>query len=317
MDNVKRIYVVDPGYSNFKIGYMEVDYSKKRIKMHSFRIPSAVSEFPDWYDSLYKGVKDSIAIEVNGRKYVVGQEALSVGVPIPTLSRGWLENIGCPLFIRRYCADFDELYLLLSVADWNKVERIKENIFSALPFPVEGRKIITVMQGTGIWIEAGSPGDVVVFDIGFNTVDVLISRYDEVEVNGRVVRKAVIPRELCFSLKEAGLVSFLEKINKDDPLRITGLLEFDDPDVVKLAREHYWEWLKTRLSARSEWRGIGSQVYRYIFGGGGARFLNLSEDEQKRSVIVKDPEMANVRGIMRLLARNLKREIVENRSSSM
>ena len=146
-------------------------------------------------------------------------------------------------------------------------------------------------QGLGVWIEGGAPGEAAVVDIGFNTVDVLIAR------NGKLVR------ELSFSLRECGLVSFLERVARDDPFRITRRLEEGDERLAALAREHYWEWLERQLSARSEWRRLGKNT-RLVFGGGGARFIPRMDN----ATIVRDPELANVRGVARSILKSLRQE---------
>ena len=299
-----RVYVVDPGYGNFKIAKITVNPEAGRIQTSFSKVPSAVSEIPEWSDSLKNTLRDTLAVSVYNRNYIVGKEALSCGVPIPTLTPGWLENFGIPVFVKAFCADFDRLYILLSMSDWDKKDTIISRIREIFPEKTSDQ-IFFLVQGSGIWVEAGRPGDAVVLDIGFNTVDVLVTRYRTVERNGRTVKVPFIPRELCFSLKEAGLVSFLEKASKDDPFRIARLLEGGDEYLTRLAREHYFEWLKTRFFARSEWRGVAGEIRHLVIGGGGAFFVE-PEREDFKITIVREPDMANVKGMTRVVVADIK-----------
>lgn len=272
---------MDPGYGNFKFAF--IDPEKRRIRLE--KAPSAVSEIPDWQAELQRDVAESAALEWKGKRYLVGNEAMLGGLPIPPFSAGWLEELACPLFARRYLTHGDRLYVLVSPADWDLRGKIAEGLREA------GFDNVTFLaQGTGIWIEGGAPPEAAVIDIGFNTVDVLMAR------EGKLVR------ELSFSLRECGLVSFLERVARDDPFRITRRLEEGDERLTKLAKEHYWEWLERQLSARSEWRRMGKSA-RLVFGGGGARFV----PEMENAVIVREPELANVRGVARSILKKLKR----------
>ena len=299
-----KVYIVDPGYGNFKIAKIFVSPSSR---IHTFfeKVPSAISEIPDWSDILRDTLKDSLSVSVFGKNYIVGKEAFTCGVPLPTLTPGWLENFGIPVFVKTFCSDFDKLYILLSLADWDKKATIVNKIREVLPDKV-GNNVFFLIQGSGIWIEAGTPGDTAVLDIGFNTVDVLISQYKTVEKDGKLSRVPFIPRELCFSLKEAGLVSFLEKASKDDPFRIARFLEQGDERLTMLAKKHYFDWLKSRLFARSEWRTVAGNIKSLVIGGGGAFFVDVEQERDFKITIVPNPDTANVRGVAKVVLKEIK-----------
>ena len=303
-----KVYVVDPGYGNFKIAKLFVNLSSGRMQVSFDKIPSAISEIPEWSDTLKNSLKDSLSISVQGKSYVVGKDALSCGVPLPTLTPGWLENFGIPVFTKAFCYDFDRLYVLLSMSDWNKKDLIALRIREVLP-ERDHSNVFFLIQGSGIWIEAGTPGDVIVLDIGFNTVDVLVARYKTVEKNGKLIRVPFIPRELCFSLKEAGLVSFLERASKDDPFRIARFLEGGDEYLTQLARKYYFDWLKSRLFARSEWRVVASDIKSMVIGGGGAFFVDPEQEKEFKITIVPNADIANVKGVTKIVVKEIKESL--------
>lgn len=267
-----NIAIMDPGYSNFKI--MKINTLTK--KYLGILQPSVISEVPEWqYESL-SGIAYSATVSFRGKHYLTGNLALTYGLGIPSLTPGWLENLACPLFALTFCKEVEELYILLSPSDWEVKEKIKQSLAEA-----GFNNVKFAPQGIGIWIEAGSPKNAIVIDIGFNTVDVFIV------IDGKPIR------ELCFALKECGLISFLEKLTKDDPFRLARRLENGDQELADKARTYYYEWLMRQLEVRPEWRRRPTK-YVTVFGGGGAYFL--PKEVAKSSRIPRDPELANVRG---------------------
>lgn len=275
------IAVIDPGYSNFKIRKLNL---AKRFTLGIIQ-PSVISEVPEWQYKNLNGIAHSAAINFKGRYYLVGNLALSYGLGIPPFSQGWLEELACPLFTLSFCRDVKELYILLSPADWDLKEKIEKNLNEA-----GFNNIKFAPQGVGIWMDVGSPKNAIVIDIGFNTVDVFIV------IDGKPIR------ELCFALRECGLVSFLEKLTKDDPFRLARRLEEGDKDLTERAKEYYYGWLIRQLEVRPEWRRKPAK-YVLVFGGGGARFL--PDEVKKMARIPKDPEQANVRGFAQFLLSKL------------
>lgn len=275
------IGIIDPGYSNFKIARL----STKDKKYVTTIQPSIISEVPEWQSKYLEGIGFSACVEWRNKKYLVGYLALMYGFSVPSFVPGWMENLACPLFALSFCREADELYIMLSPADWDKKEKIQSNLTEA-----GFKKINFAPQGIGIWLDVGCPKNSVVIDIGYNTVDVLFT------IDGKPIR------ELCFALRECGLVSFLEKLTKDDPIRLARRLEEGDPDLREKAKNYYYPWLLQKLDSRSEWRKRSPKQI-LVFGGGGARFL--PDNIPEKHVIPKNPELANVRGFVKYLIKQL------------
>lgn len=279
------VAVIDPGYSNFKIARLNLTSKKYTTTVQ----PSVISEVPEWQYRHFEDLGYSACVEWRKKKYLAGLLALIYGFSVPSFAPNWMEDLACPVFALSFCKEVKELYVMLSPADWDKKERIyyslKEAGFTDVKF---------APQGIGIWFDTGCPRNAIVIDIGFNTVDVLFV------VDGKPVR------ELCFALRECGLVSFLEKLTKDDPFRLARKLEEGDQELSEKAKNFYYPWLLQKLETRSEWRKR-SQKHTLVFGGGGARFL--PEDLKDKSIIPKHPEISNVRGFAKYLIREHTRGI--------
>lgn len=284
--------VMDPGYGNFKIGKAD---PVKEIYLGTIQ-PSVISRVPQWEYEKLSGIGQSACIDWKGEKYLVGTLALTYGLSIPSLSQNWLTDLACPLFALSFCRGVEELYVMISPSDWelkSKIETsLKEAGFNNVKFAV---------QGTGIWLEAGSPRNAIVIDVGFNTVDVLMIN------NGTVIR------ELCFALRECGLVSFLEKLTKDDPMLLARRLEEGDQELAEKVKNYYYPWLFEKLEARTEWRKRPHQM-KLIIGGGGAYFV--PDDLRKKVTIPRHPELANVKGFTFFLMKKKKEELNRNENKS-
>lgn len=269
--------ILDPGYGNVKIA--KISMTEKRIDC--FIAPSVVSEIPEWQVETFDGVGQSSSVEYKGKKYIAGIPALTFGFRKPTLLENWIEEYGCPIYALSFCNDVKEIIVALSLADWNKRKKISENL-KEIGFD----NVTFAAQGLGIWFQVNAPEHAVVNDIGFNTVDVLIINHKKVL------------RELCFSIKEFGLISFLEKLTKGDPYILAMKLEQGDPELTQKVRDHYFQWLEEQMSVRSEWRRVLDSnvlVGNFIIGGGGARFF--PKKYRSYVIIPKDPEFANVEGL--------------------
>lgn len=266
------IAVMDPGYSNFKIAKIDTQ-SKEYLGAIQ---PSVISEVPEWQYKSLPDITYSACIEYKEKHYLVGTLALTYGLGIPSFIPGWLENLACPLFALAFCKEVKELYVLLSPSDWDIKNKIEASLVEA-----GFNNVKFAPQGIGIWLDVNSPRNATVIDIGFNTVDVFIV------IDGKPIR------ELCFALKGCGLVSFLEKITKDDPSLLARRLEDGDEELAKKATEYYYPWLMQQLQVRTEWRKRPKNSL-LVFGGGGAYFL--PKEVKQKSRIPRHPEMANARG---------------------
>ncbi len=272
-----RTLIIDPGYSSFKWAVVQ----NGRIR-EIRREPTVISEIPEWLPRIDFGVSEGDNPEWKGKRYSVGLPALG-GLKVP-VDRQTLFELALPLFLKHAgIEEGDHVVVLISLSDWDRVPVVNE-VFRELG--VEGR---VIPQGVGIWIEAGAPRDAVVIDIGFNTVDVIPFR------NGRVQKDA------AFAMHGMGLVSFLTRIRKDDPNLLCERLEGGDGELRELIGKHYWQWVSRQIVSRPEWQAI--REGKFVLGGGGAYFIS-----REAGIRVKNPEVANVRGVARSIINQNKEE---------
>ncbi|MEM3423747.1 MAG: ParM/StbA family protein [Nitrososphaeria archaeon] len=287
--------VLDPGYGNVKVAKVSLEEKK----VYYFMTPSIISEIPEWQYETLSDIGQSASVFYKGKYYLAGLLATSYGFRKPTLIENFLEEYGIPVFALSFCKDVKKIFITLSISDWHKREKIAA-ILKELGF----EEVIFVVQGLGIWLCAKAPSDAVVVDVGFNTVDVLI-------INDRKV-----VRELCFSIKEYGLISFLEKLTKDDPYLLAMKLEQGDPELTQKVKKYYFPWLEEQMQVRPEWRRFvksGRIIGKFILGGGGARFFPIENPEGV--FIVKDPELANVEGVAKYYLNEYLKAEKENQDS--
>ncbi len=264
-----KTWVIDPGYSSFKVAYLENGKVKKL-----FKEPSLLAEIPEWC-SFDFGMEASNGIEWQGKRYTIGLPSVG-GLEIPVNNPETLYFIALPVFLlKQGVSREDKVIVLMSLADWDLKPKVLETLKE---FTGE---VKVIPQGVGIWFEAKAPQEASVVDVGFNTVDIIVFTSSKPEKN------------LSFSVKEAGIISFLSLMTKDDPKHTTSRLENCDEKLAQILKQNYWNWLKTRLNAFPQWKYAQSK--RLIFGGGGARFI-----PGEAGIIVKEPEFANVKGIARL-----------------
>jgi len=276
-----KTFVIDPGYSSFKVAVLENSKIRK-----IFKEPSILAEIPSWAD-FDLGMSGNNGVEWRDKRYNVGLPGCS-GLEIPVNNPETLYLTALPVFLlRQGIKQEDRVIVLMSLADWV----LKQKVIETLKEIVSEVKIIP--QGVGVWLEAKAPAECTIVDVGFNTVDVITFANSKPEKN------------LSFSAKEAGIISFLSLAIKDDPKHTTTQLESGDEELTRILKENFWNWLKTRLSAFPQWKYASSK--KLIFGGGGARFI-----DRKVGMVVKYPEFANVAGIAKLAIVKEREESYEN-----
>ncbi|MGC9100125.1 MAG: ParM/StbA family protein [Caldisericum sp.] len=281
------IAVMDPGYGNFKFALVNLENNDYTENIQ----PSIISRVPSWEYEKLDGIGQSACVSWKGEKYLVGTLATIYGLTLPSLSKNWLTNLACPLFALSFCKGVEELYVMLSPSDWDQKPIIEQSLKEA-----GFDKIYFAAQGTGAWLDVGAPSNAVIIDIGFNTVDVFI-----------VLNKTPI-RELCFALKECGLVSFIEKLTKDDPILLARRLEEGDTFLSEKITKHYFSWLFEKLETRTEWRKKPSGL-KIVIAGGGAYFI--PEELKKQAIVPKNPVLANVKGLAKFILKKRKDSIKE------
>jgi len=267
-----RTLVVDPGYSSVKWGFLV----GRRMEIH--KEPTILAEVPSFaqnWDSIDEN--DDEAFEWQGKRYLVGPPGIG-GLRLE-ITRENLLFIVLPFYLKRLIQSTEKIFILLSLADFDLTEKIRELITEVVP----GAEIKFLPQGYGAWLLSGS-ADAAIFDLGFNTVDVIPFRGGKPE------------KSLAFSLSRTGLASFLSLVRKDDPHLIARRLEAGDPELSLLLKKHYWPWLLERIRTRPEWPAISSLPF--FFAGGGAYFIPGSAGKK-----FKKPELVNVEGVLAFLKR--------------
>ncbi|MDQ7032239.1 MAG: hypothetical protein Q9M37_05930 [Desulfonauticus sp.] len=270
-----RKIIIDPGYSSVKFAVL--NGKKAKVK----RERTVLAQLPSWgvsFDTLGVGNNGKEGMEWQGKRWLVGPPALN-GLQLQ-VGKKELFYIVLPLYLQKLEAaeKAEEVIVCVSLADWDVTKILQQEVLVQV-HPALPAKTKFLPQGLGIWLQAGRPKDCIVLDIGFNTVDVLPFQ------NGKP------QKSLAFSISGAGLVSFLSLARRDDPREIAKALENGDEEMEKILKQHYLTWLEEKLNVRQEWQEI-KELPR-MYGGGGAYFV-----EGKKVKKVKNPELANVQGIV-------------------
>ncbi|MFH1674918.1 MAG: ParM/StbA family protein [Pseudomonadota bacterium] len=160
--------------------------------------------------------------------------------------------------------------------------------------------------------EQGRPVDerinqnVLVLDIGFNTVDVLgvidgrpNREWSGMLENGGICRiceelKTYLQKELSFSLSEQVVKEVLQK----GRVSLYGA-DRDLSTPVRRANEAYSDWLGREVNSR--WDDFLKRADKLIIAGGGAYYVNELQDRYPREFVFipDDPEYSNARGFLK------------------
>ena len=245
---------------------------------------SAISSVNLSFSALeFDGIKTAVgSIEWNGKKYLVGKEAVLRGLPELPKQNEFIKTI-LPLFVLKYGNKFDRIHVLISPRDWH----LKKELIDILSFAKGEVKVYP--QGIGPWILAGCPKDCIVFDIGFRTVEVI------------VVSSWVIRRDLSFAL-ETGIGSFAGKIVADTPFNIAEGFIKKDSRFERIKRD-YWIYLFNQLDSVRIFKDVYNHSIPVILSGGGAYLHEFIPDniKPKKIKVIKNPEFANINGLIKLL----------------
>ena len=240
-----------------------------------------------------------------GRHYFVGEEAKFASYVIPTTTRDFLP-LYSPLLVSEILRQHDVprlelLVVSLSLKDWG----LKQDLVKAMEnFTVSGQshsqEVKVFPQGLGIWVECGRPDNVVIVDIGYNTIDV------PVFVDGR------INRGLSFAIAGMGTTAFISEITdfvnssfKEDftPNEICHFMQTDNvyfrklgiADEIKSRSVDWFNDVWERLNSRPTFRKVIKHM-DVIIAGGGAKFASSEILEPNVRILDRDPEFANVMG---------------------
>ncbi len=301
---------IDIGYGDTKVFY----------NGEVFKFASAVEPIKETQVNLNEKRPD--VYTYNGRQYRVGDKAASNA--IATRGVNFLHNYS-PLLIyhainlinsnkaNKFKIDLNEpIYIAtgLSLVNLNQAKDFMKSIGN---FFVDGinlkPKIFLFAQGQGIFFDHSTKtktdSQVLVIDIGYNTVDFLVFEDGE-------------PRsDLCFATKGGAnkIITDLQniltrnhgvefgeleakKVFLDNGIKLAG--EFKDyKDVICNMTNHYIEYIYNEVSNR--WDDLLMKADEVIVGGGGAYFLNEEAIKAFKSraniSLTNTPyEFANVRG---------------------
>ena len=297
-----KVLVFDPGYGDVKCAFVDTGSGEGP---RFFKFPTLVARARGGLDFGERGGEIFWA----GEGWLVGEEAARAGRVVSTTTDSFLERY-LPLLLGRALLEtgdegVDEVVVAVSLHDWPRREVFER---AAGRVMVNDRsfshRVRLIPQGYGIWLEALSPWDGVVVDIGFRTVDVLVF------VDGRPDGRR------SFGMAGMGVVDFISEAARVlsararvefSPGEVAHFLQEGNPVVSRFGvseelKSRAEEWsarLWSALAARDDFRRSMALLGRVVIAGGGARFFVKPEDEAERvdmQVLSEEPEFANVRG---------------------
>lgn len=291
------ILAVDVGYGYTKYAHGDV----------LDKFPSAVAPVP-----AITGFGESRAYLYNGSRYLVGENALWSDV-ISTRTEDFLINYS-PLLIyhllkRENIGSVSTLCVSLSIAEFTSRKDALASVCRS--FAVNGetfeQEVKVYPQGLGIWVSSGSPGNAIIVDIGFNTLDVLTMIEGE-------------PRpEYSFSFSNRGVGVITDAVNSMINSRFPGASltpfmadsilmnggrfrffrrEYDFSDFINRQKENFSREVLSLVLSESRLKDILSHIDTFIIAGGGAHFMSREMADRYGFVIPENPEFANVRGFL-------------------
>ena len=302
-----RVLITDIGYGDTKYWYQS---DEEHVKG---KIPTLIAPVNRLVDQKGPGKKTSY--RYGDKLYLVGDEARYASHIIMSTTKDFIPSYS-PLMVARIASGlsleeeespFDLLVVSLSIKDWFLSNRMVEVLSK---FVVNGclfsQKVEVFPQGLGIWVEAGARDNIMIVDIGYNTVDVAV--FVDGELNP----------DLSFAIRGFGAIKFISEIaehlnsNSNEeftPNEICYMLQKSDSffermgvkNEAKACAVDWFQVLWERLNARESFRKAA--LYMDIcISGGGARFAKLIELPSYVEVMDTEPEFANVNGFAKFIA---------------
>lgn len=268
--------------------------------------------FPSWV-GIWKGqsVSDVEPIEYGGREYVVGEDAeFFERVEMPSFdellrySGVFVEyvkkklSLREPILVGGLSARHYGIYLRDAM-----VKRFFDGIYNAV-YPQGGGIFADVMEGLSL--ESGDTA--LVIDIGFNTVDYLLTRYDG-EVYRRIALDTIeglgvllavdlfmgqLPERvvgIAKSWSKSNMIGVFEKGSMRIEGKVVDLSSYRDKAI-----SLYTDMLITRIK-----EAIGKGVFkasRVVVGGGGAYVIDVRKIRED-AIIPENAEYSNARGFVK------------------
>ena len=327
-NNIFRIGV-DAGYGDVKTA---VNFNERT---EYFKFPTAVAYAKNGLVLGGFGTENAIRdYEYNGRKYRVGHSALKCSdlfytrdinfllTYVPLLIYASLERVA-----ETYSIGFDELIVAakqlcigLPLSYWEEYESKFADMLT--DFQVAGRHVhfdaVEVLaQGQGVLVdfviddawhenEERANSDIVIVDIGFNTIDVLC------------VEEGTCSKEWSDMIEGGGICRICDSVNSNlqksriylpeqavkDVLMKKELTIYgqnrDLSNVIRNASEAYTDKLEQEI--RSRWSSFLQRADKLIIAGGGAYYLSEFNGYPPDFICVpNDPEYSNARGFLKYL----------------
>lgn len=309
---------LDIGYGFTKMVYswQETD----TLVANQQKFPTAIARINPKTTS--SGYNEIDVTEYGGNRYVVGEPAVHVKHNLGTRDINFIKKYG-PLFIYEAMKlvaggrDGNFIAIGLPPADY-KLHR-KELVHKLGQFTVDGRLInnsVQVLPQAAValveWIQQhGSKNDIILADIGFNTLDVVpmhngkalpgesatinhggISQVaDEVAsvLRGQYGLQ-LNPHETVTAIKDGYVTNYGEKV----PIY----------EEIQSAVAGYVEWIYGQL--QDQWGDRLRKSHHLVMIGGGCYILKnrIPEKYKAMTCMLSQPEYANARGYFRVLAHN-------------
>jgi len=304
------IFSTDGGYGSFKFHYFDNGKTK------SDKILNAVHQVSKKSD-----MNDETIYHYNGKDYIIGEEAASyVSVSARTFEQ-LIEYM--PLFI--YAAvkkanlelkDIGTLISGLSLANYKECNNTGKEMFKEMlskPIKVNGEEckldnIVLTTQGQGIYWEFMKKKEnkhqknVIIVDIGMNTLDVLVYRNRKISgeksyankmgVNKIVSKLAnyIADTYVMDTPSEQITIKYLQEAkfkHKGEDISLQSAIETIKNDYIK---EILYD-METRIG-----KGIIDDSDAVVFGGGGCYYLPETLPEKHFTLTEEPYEFSNVRG---------------------
>ncbi len=285
-----------------------------------FSFPSAIKYVNDGLD-LGAFSKDE-EFSYGGRKYLVGEQAL-----LGAFSTQSIDFLGryAPLLAYKAITKIGEKVDKIGVGlplDYYTTRYSAPLKKSLGTIEVNGEKMIfdveVYPQGVGVLLDfrlaengseaEGSAANMMVLDIGFNTVDVVaVNNGSASKADSGMLERAGIAKitqELSQHLRRETNVSLSDQEAKD--VLLQGSISLyghtkDLSEVIRAITEEYIEWLLNAVQSR--WEEHIQRAKVLLVAGGGAYYLKNHIPDKYRTLIQisKKPEFANARGFLKAL----------------
>lgn len=309
---------LDIGYGFTKMIYAWQDTDTLVANQQKF--PTAIARVSS--EIVSTGYNEIDVVEFNGKHYIVGEPAVHAKHNIGTRDVNFMKNYG-QLFI------YETMRLVTGGQDGNTIavglppadyKNHREELACKLKqFTINGEVInnnISVLPQAAValveWIQQhGSRNDIILADIGFNTLDVVPMHNgkalpgESATINSGGISQ--IADELSSVLRvQYGLqLNLHETINAiEDGYVINYGRKVNILTEIQAAVSGYIEWIYGQL--QDQWGDRLRKSHHLVMIGGGCYILqkHIPEKYKDMTQILRQPEYANARGYFRVLAHN-------------